>query len=373
MARRNDHRAWTRAEDDEIRARCARGEFHPQIAEAVNRSFCSVRGRMKQLGIQIDLEARKALMVRPVAEYTAPDGPTLVQAFAPEHSDDEPEDMFWDRMLTSADRSIAKAEGQRHARLRIASDRPVAISLSSDWHVAPKGTDLRALRDYAQFVAQTPDMYALGVGDLTDNPIKHRGGSVREVTDELRLLDLLVGEFRGKLLGFTSGNHDDWTKALAGVDNLKALAHRHKIHYAPDELLWVVEIVDPKDAEHVTATYRIHTRHKWRRNSNLNPLHACWTWLQEEGVNWSEVPDVLAIGDNHLAAIGSHQYARRDVWGLRMGAWQKDSSYARAIGFARYRATAPTVVLQPTQGRVVCFADPEDAVTFMHGSPYKAA
>jgi hypothetical protein len=79
------------------------------------------------------------------------------------------------------------------------------------------------------------------------------------------------------------------------------------------------------------------------------------------------VPDVLAIGHNHVAAHGAHQYANRDIWGLRMGAWQIDSSYARAKGFARYRATAPTVVLPATQGRVVAFSDVEDAVTHLRG------
>ncbi len=313
-------------------------------------------------------------LVRPVAQYAPPDGPTLAEAYAPLGSAEEDEAAFMARMVNTATEHVQKAAAQRHARLRIASKGPVAISLLSDAHVSPHGTDLAALLEYADFVAATPGVYALGMGDLLDNPIKHKGGNVGQIADDLRFLDLLVARFRGKLLGTTSGNHDDWSKVLAGVDHLLALAKRHKIHYAPDELLWVVEIVNPDDADDVTATYRVHTRHQWRRGSALNPCHACWTWWQEEGINWDGFPDVLAIGHNHVSAVESRQFESRDMWAIRPGTFQKDSSFARAKGYGRYRATTPTIVLPPTRAdRIVCFADPVDAVRFMNGDRSDAA
>jgi len=378
MAKHTTYRPWSAVETQQLEDACAAGMLAPEIRAQhfPHRTLESVRTKMSLRRCGIMNRARAGLTiqtVRPVASYAEPSGPSLVEAFAPDASADETEDVFLARVLGTARRSIGKAQAQRHARLRIASRGPVGISLSSDWHVSPRGTDIDGLLSYADRVAQTPGLYALCVGDMLDNPIKHKGGNVGQIADDLRLLDVIVGRFRGKMLGMTSGNHDDWSKTIAGTDHLQALARRHKIHYAPDELLWVVEIVDPDDAETVTATYRIHTRHQWRRHSNLNPLHACWTWLQEEGVNWETVPDVLAIGHNHVAAHGCHQYENRDIWGLRMGAWQVDSAYARAKGFARYRATAPTVVLPAQQGRVVCFSDPEDAVTYMSGERAVAA
>jgi hypothetical protein len=373
------YRPWTDAEVEQLRAACMKRMTVPDIQRFVfpYRSIHSLRDKIEKLHIGLFALTKAEMappLVRPVAEYREPDGPALAEVFAPDASADEPEPAFLDRVLKSADRSIEKAKAQRHVRLRIASRVPIAITISSDWHVAPQGTDLTGLLAYADFVAHTPRLYAMAVGDLLDNPIKHKGGSVGQIADDLRLLDILVGRFKGKLLGTTSGNHDDWSKLLAGTDHLLTLARRHRIHYAPDELLWQVEIVDPDDAEHVTASYTIATRHQWRRHSNLNPLHACWTWLQEEGPNWDTVPDVLAIGHNHVAAHGAHQYERRDIWGLRMGAWQIDSAYARAKGFARYRSTAPTVVLPPTrETRVVAFSDPQDAIQYMNGGQSDAA
>lgn len=356
-----------------VRRMYEQGYTVTEIATTINRTYRSVANK-----IQVSKDEQGWVRqvrgspfqpsIRPVASYAQPDGPTLVQALAPEQSADEPEDQFVHRMLESATRSLERANAQRYATIRIMSADPVAISISSDWHVASSGTDLTGLLAYADFVAHTDGVYAIAVGDLHDNAIKHKGGSVAGIVDELRMLDHLVGRFKGKLLGTTSGNHDDWSKVFAGVDNLRLLAKRHGIHYAPDELLWTVEIVDPVTRQ-VTGTYRLYTRHQWRRGSSLNPGHACWTWMQEEGPNWNEYPDVLAIGHNHVSVVESRQFASRDIWALRMGTFQQDSAFARAKGFGRYRSTCPTVVLPLSRehGRVQCFADPQDAVIYMRG------
>jgi len=360
------YHCWTAHEESKLRQMTLDGCTAAEIASALGVSHGAVANKREHIRAGPMMMARET--IRPVAEYRAPDGQPLAEVFAPEDSRDETDDEFWARFLKTARRSVAKAAAQRYATIRIASDVPIAICISSDWHISSEGTDMDALHEMARFVAKTPGMYALGGGDMTDNAIKHRGGNIHGVRDESRALDLTVALFLGKLLGLVSGNHDDWTKMIAGCDMLQLMTKRHRIHYAPDEMLWTVEIVSPHDPEIVTASYLIATRHQWRRHSNLNPTHACKTWLQEQQMNWETIPDVLAIGHNHVAAIGSEQYAGRDVHYLRMGSFQKDSAYARAKGFADYRPTAPTVVLPPTrEQRVQCFSDPQDAIQHMRG------
>ena len=91
-------------------------------------------------------------------------------------------------------------------------------------------------------------------------------------------------------------------------------------------------------------------------------------------MNWDGFPDVMAIGHNHVSAVESRQFESRDMWAIRPGTFQKDSSFARAKGYGRYRTTTPTIVLPPTRAdRIVCFADPVDAVRFMNGDRSDAA
>lgn len=234
---RKMYNPWSEHELTVVREECAKGTPAAQIARILSRSLPSVNNKIGELRCGFTIQARETI-VRPVAQYAPPQGPTLAEVYAPEASAEEADDAFLSRVLGGAQRSIEKAEAQRYARIRIASREPVALSLWSDAHVSTHGTDLHALMEYADAVARTPNMYSVGIGDWLDNPIKHKGGNVGQIADDLRFLDLLVGRFRGKLLGTTSGNHDDWSKILAGTDHLLALAKRHKIHYAPDELLW---------------------------------------------------------------------------------------------------------------------------------------
>ena len=168
----------------------------------------------------------------------------------------------------------------------------------------------------------------------------------------------------------TSGNHDDWSGILAGTDHLKTLAMRHGIHYAEDELLWTVEIASPTTGD-VTASYYIATRHQWRKHSGMNPGHACLTWLRDDVANWDPVPDVIAIGHNHVAAVGQVQFERKNFNYIRPGAWQFYSKFGAQKGYERYRATAPTVVMDPVRAGVAntlhCYADPHEAVRYMRG------
>lgn len=366
-----DWRFWTPDEEARLGAMLADGLRYPEIAAALGRAVPSVRFKAKHMGINpkatragaapftfsgVTLERREGL---------GDAGPVAV--LVPAETADEPDDAFLARVCGATRRAVAHAKAERFATVRIASDRPIALSISSDWHLSASGaTDVEGLVAYAEATRDTPGAYACVVGDLTDNAIKHRGGAgPQSVPDELRLADILVGRFGRKLLWMTSGNHDDWTKAFAGVDSLAALAARKRVHYAPDELFVVVEIVAPDDPDTVTARWVVATRHQYRRGSMLNYTHACWRWLEEmvndhpaDADGRTLLPDVIAIGHNHVAAVETRSTPRGDVIACRMGAWQSPGGYARALGFPGSRPTAPTVILPPTRAeRPTAYAD----------------
>lgn len=340
---------YTREEDATIlRIRDAWGGqrgWQREAANVLGRPKASIGNRAMVL--QAPSNPRLATLSRSVR-----DDPGGAHILAPLETDLEPEDKFLSRVIAKTSASVAHHKAEKYARVRIESDRPIAFSLSSDWHLSCTGpTDVDGLLTYADAIRETPGAYAVAVGDQTDNPIKHKPTAVREIPDDLRLLDILLGRFGTKLLGMTSGNHDDWTKAMVGVDNIQTMAERHRLHYAPDELVWLVEIVRP-GTEEVTARWVIATRHKFRRHSNLNHTHACWRWLEEHANNWPAdtsgavlLPDVIALGHNHVAAVEHRTYERGTVIACRMGAWQHTSAFTRAGGWALMPPTAPTVIL----------------------------
>lgn len=345
IPKRQPAQNWTTAELAILTDWLTRGHTAATIAQRLGRPLTSVQNKMKRSRLGPLIQAR-ATITRVVRDD---DGAKVI---APEETAGEPSDQFLERILKRTTYEVSRAKAEPYATLRIASDQPIALSISSDWHLSVTGpTDVEGLLAYADAIRTTPRAYAIGVGDLTDNPIKHRPTSVTEVPEELRLLDIVVGRFGGKLLATTSGNHDDWTKAFSGIDNLRNLAEKHRIHYAPDELIYQLEIVDPTDLDHITARWVIATRHKFRRHSNMNLTHACWRWFEENAHNWPQepsgailLPDAIAIGHNHVAAVETRTYDRGDVVACRMGSWQRTSPYTRAGGWALMPPTAPTIV-----------------------------
>lgn len=367
---------WTDSEIRQVREMAAEGKPDRAIAKAVGRTRDAVAecrkrhdipgGKLVRDGYVSPDEVRGATLTRVVSE--TPERVVL----APEESDEEPIEDVWRRAVGRTSSKVAKGKAEGLALVQLITDKPVAFSISSDWHISVSGAcDLQGLRDYAEAVQQTAGAFAVAVGDLHDNPIKW-SKAVAEVPDELRLVDYLFGIFGSKLLGTTDGNHDAWSRLFAGVDNIRTLAQRGKIHYAPDELVYVVELVDPRTRE-VTAKYVIATRHKYRRHSNLNFTHACWRWLEDRINQWpmgedggTLIPDILAIGDNHVAAVESRATPNGPRWAARMGPWQTSTTFGRALGFATSPPTAPTFVLYPHRSKPIAgFEDYQQGLEYL--------
>ncbi len=368
---RRQYAVWTDEEKDTVRRLTREGYSARAIAERLgpHRS----ESKVHELRDRLCIGPMQTATVRPVASYQPPTAPDIGAQYSavvqsPEDSRDETTEEFLSRMFAQAERSVQKAKAQRHATIKLASDRPVGITFLGDQHIDTKGTDLHFLKRTADYVAEMDGLYAILLGDLLQNNIVHRDKDVRSVADQMRFADLYIQWMRGKLLGGVTGNHDDWTVAAAGFDHIKALANKHRFHVVPDELIWKVQVHSPHDVDDVTAEWALATRHQFRRHSNLNPLHACWRWLEEQVGSWEVVPDVLVLAHNHSAAVGVHNYAGKDVWGIRMGSAQIDSAYARSKGFQDFRPTAPVAVLPPTRReRLVCFSDADQAVQHLRG------
>lgn len=348
-------REWSEDDVGRLKDMAAGGASDTVIAKELNRSQSAVMNARQRLGITGGRIVRDAVISRVVSE--APER----TVYAPEAANDEPIEDVWGRAIKATKRKIDKYRHEGVARIRLISDRPVALSLSSDWHLSPSGAcDLEGLRVYAESIAGTPGAFALAVGDLTDNPIKW-AKNMDDVPDEVRLLDFVFGIFGSKLLATTDGNHDAWSRQFAGIDNIRRMASLNRVHYAPDELVYIVEVASQADPHGPpTATYVIATRHQYRRNSSLNWTHACWRWLEDNLNDWPKgedggtlLPDVIAIGHNHCAEVAERTYEGGSRWAARMGPFQISSSHGRQYGWSRGTPTCPTFVLFPNRERPI--------------------
>ncbi len=370
MARRRDMDKWTPEALEQVRQMTEAGMTGREIAAATGRTTGAVHNVRVRHGFRAPINGRQpaATMVRQVASYGPPDSPPVVEIFAPQVTAEESDDEFLRRYRARAAQSVQTARAQRFVTVKVVSDVPIGIITQADQHIDGTGTDLEFLEQTARYVAETPNLYTIDVGDLMNNNIVHRDRDIRAVADQVRFTDLYIGWHRGKWWGGVGGNHTDWTKQVAGVDVIGMLAKRHKFHYAPDELIWTVQIANPHNPDEITAEWVIATRHQYRRHSNMNPQHACLRWMEENAPNLPRLPDAVVLAHNHTAHVGVVNYKHHDVWAVRPGSAQVDSSYARQKGFQEYRPTAPVIICPPTNDeRMQCFSDASAGIQHMRG------
>ena len=263
----------------------------------------------------------------------------------------------WQQAEDQTGKDVERHRRERHLAITVKDTRPVAVAVISDQHIRSSGPiQLARMRADAELIAQTDGLFAMLGGDGVDNHIKHLSAMVAggtSVKGDWFLYDHYMGMFGNKLLAIISGNHDDFTRDIAGIDMVGILANKHKLVYCPDEVVLVLTVNG--------IDYRIKVRHQYRYGSSFNLTHTVKR-LWEMG---DDDFDIGVIGHHHEAAIEPFQKHGRIIWAARPGSYQLTSSYTRRYGFRHANPTCPTFILFPDKHEVMGFMDVHQAAAFL--------
>lgn len=329
-----------------------------QAAGYRDRSNEAIRLKRKQLGL-----ARGG----PVATFTrvVSDTPERV-VIAPEETGEEPIEELLARTIRQTARAVQKARAHRHALARLVTRKPIGIAFASDQHLATSGAvDVAKAFSDAEMIQQEPGLFAMLGGDGVDNAIKHLSAMVNKASapkDEWRLYDHYLATLGHKILAVVSGNHDDFTKDVTGVDMVARLAAKRKIHYAPDEVTLQVELLDSPDGEGLS--YSVKVRHQYRFGSTLNVGNTVKRLYDMGGDPF----DVGVVCHHHEAHVESFERHGRTRWALRPGSYQIQTGYGRRYGFNPSEPTCPVAIFWPDEQRVVCFRDLREGITHLRAA-----
>lgn len=237
-------------------------------------------------------------------------------------------------------------------------DKPIAITFASDQHIDPGGLSaMTRMRQDAELIAGTSGLYCCLVGDGVDNHIKHRGAvlSAKSGPDQqYKLFDYYLEILSDSLLCAISGNHDQWSKSIGGVDMVQKLVAARKLHYAPDAAHLRVKLG--------SQSYAVEMAHQYRYSSSLNLLHTVkrmWDMGAREF-------DIGVVAHHHVPAFEEFEKRGRPTLGFRPGAYQHTSSHARMYGYGAIDCpTCPTVILFPGTRQMMPFRDVWQAVPLL--------
>lgn len=222
----------------------------------------------------------------------------------------------------------------------------IGIAMIGDVHLGNKGTDYEQAREDALLIAKTPHMYALLGGDEVDNFINMKITSAvvnknTAPTEEIELFNKYLKFFKSKVLLKISGNHDDWTKQLAGINIYQDICDYSGITSSMSEARVHIRVGK--------IDYKLGIRHKVRFNSVYNLTHAVKQWLRLGDYDF----DVGVVFHNHQFAMESFMSKDRERFAIRTGSYKVADVYGRMCGFNDSRPIMPVIIFDPVEKKMI--------------------
>ena len=234
----------------------------------------------------------------------------------------------------------------------------IGVSFISDQHIAGDNiVALKRMREDAELINNTEGLYACLGGDSIDNHIKHRAAILAARStpgEQYELFDYYLSLFSDSVLGVITGNHDDWTPAIAGTDVIASICKKHGIACSSDEARIYAEVG--------SVEYRLAWRHKYRFSSTINQTHSPKQWYRFG----PEPFDIGVVCHHHETAIEAYVQHGQQTWVCRPGSYQINSAYGRQGGYNDSMPACPTFLLFPNERRIIGFADVRDAVVTLN-------
>lgn len=236
---------------------------------------------------------------------------------------------------------------------------PACLVFLADLHFGGFGVDYPRAFSEASIIRDTPGMYACFVGDAVNNFIAGKL-LAKNLTGELPidegwiLFKRWLGVIGPKLRLVVSGNHENWTRQLAGIDHMRdvtasvapgAIYDRDdcRIKLKVGETIWPGRI-----------------RHKWMGKSIYSPTHGI-----ERAAKWDH---------DFLWGVGAHNHSSgcargfnvggRSGMAVMCGTYKRIDDFAARLGFPKPNDSVAVALV---------FDEDTDSITGFESLPFAAA
>lgn len=222
-----------------------------------------------------------------------------------------------------------KESDQRKNKVEISFDQEPIINLIGDAHIGGPETDYKRLNAEIEIISQTPNSYAIMLGDTVDsfffNPAQFEQiEQVPEQFEYIRSIYEKLGE-KNKLLVAFSGDHEDWIKK-SGANPYAEFSNRFNAYY-----MHGVGYITLKVGE---MDYKMVAAHRLPGFSMYNNSHAEMRLSREV-----QGGDIYVGAHNHVKGfveqeVQSFGGESKLVKFLSLGPYKASDGYSRKKGFS---------------------------------------
>ena len=258
---------------------------------------------------------------------------------------------LWSAVEKATSKAIITQQDSRWSEVTFHNNgQYIGIAFLADQHIGGKFTDHERMREDAEIIRDTDNLYVIHAGDFIDNFLGNdkptpTNKQVIRPCDQWRLAEHYISLFDDKIVGIVAGNHDLWTDKLADFDPLQDIAHEIGSLYHTNELNIRVLISG--------QPYHICVRHKRRGNSQVHPGQV----VKKMWADGESDFDIGVVGHTHTPVVENFLRHGIERWAIRPGSYKIIDGYAEELGFPRDRLSCPMVILSPYTRQIHAFPD----------------
>jgi hypothetical protein len=230
----------------------------------------------------------------------------------------------------------------------------------ADVHAGGSGVNYDRLFYEGELVASTPGMYAALAGDLVDQFVL---GNLRNlqfhsrmtIPDEWAIARGFLDLIAHKIVVSVSGNHENWSNTLIGVDYFRDVLSRVRddVLYDTEESFFTLRVG--------SAKWRVKVRHKWRGTSQTNATYGI-----ERSALFHQNFDVGIGGHTHVSGLARYfNNAGKTGLAVLCGSYKVVDEYAISLDLPVPNGETAVAVVFTESGTMITFENLVDAVEYM--------
>jgi len=267
--------------------------------------------------------------------------------------------LSWVDMEKRSRQYIDKFQDIRYANIKFKKPAWYCLCFISDMHLGNEGVDYEQARIDAQSIGKNKYAYAVLGGDYIDNFISAKIlepliQATTNPSQQLQLFEQYLMFFKQQIMLMVSGNHDDRSKHVTGLDILKTIAKQDNIIYSPHEFNFTLT--------NGKGQYKVCVRHKGKFNSIYNATHS----VKQYRRLGQHIFDIGAIGHNHNAALEDCYVQGEHFISVRMGSYKVCDSFSVSLGYPDAKPIFPCVIISPEEKKMVSMKHLDEALDFVN-------
>lgn len=281
--------------------------------------------------------------------------------------DDIPTGEIIGLMRSRFQRRAANAAARQWREFRVPTDGPYAIMLFGDPHIDDDGCNWGLLERHCQLARDTRHLYAISVGDQTNNWVGRLTRLYAEQETSVKtarvLIKWLLVESGVPWFLWIHGNHDAWNEGIPIIEGMNA----NQIAMEDWQAKFVLKSPNGYG-------FRTWVAHNFPGTSQWNKLHGAQKAAQMK--DWAHL---YVAGHHHNWALHQEEHDHRSFvyWLARVRGYKFMDSYAGHLGFGEQEYGSSIVcVVDPHANKLnalTCFADPYEGADFLRFKRRKTA